>query len=90
VAAGRSLDEVEAALNVEMDRILEEPVSGEELEAAVKKSQAEFAYSSESVTNQGYWLGFSSIVADVDGSIHFWTSWRPLRWRMCAARQRCA
>jgi zinc protease len=66
VATGRSLDEVEAALDAEMDRILEEPIGREELEAAVKKSQAEFAYSSESVTNQGYWLGFSSIVADVD------------------------
>ncbi|MEM7538747.1 MAG: insulinase family protein, partial [Chloroflexota bacterium] len=28
--------------------------------------KAQFAYSNESVTYQGYWLGFSEIVADID------------------------
>ena len=32
---------------------------------AIKQTRAQFAYSSESVTDQGYWLGFSEIVADV-------------------------
>ncbi len=64
VRVGRSLDEVEEALNREMDRILAEPISEEELQTAIKQSRAQFAYSSESVTNQGYWLGYSSIVAD--------------------------
>ena len=66
VNAGRSLDEVEAATDLEIDRVLREPVSESELHAAVKQARAQFAYSSESVTNQGFWLGFSSVVADVD------------------------
>jgi zinc protease len=64
--AGQGLDEVEAALNDEIDRILQQPISGDELQTAIKQAKAQFAYSSESVTNQGFWLGFSSVVADVD------------------------
>jgi zinc protease len=64
VRAGRTLDQVEDALNSEMERILAEPISEEELQTATKQSRAQFAYSSESVTNQGFWLGYASIVAD--------------------------
>jgi zinc protease len=66
VRAGRSLDEVAAALDGEVERVLSEPITEEELQTAIKQSKAQFAYSSESVTNQGYWLGFSSIVADTN------------------------
>jgi zinc protease len=38
-------------------------VSEAELAKAIKQTKAQFAYSSESVTDQGYWLGFSEIVA---------------------------
>ena len=61
---GRTIGEVETALDAEIDRIAREPISGQELRAAVKQAQAQFAYSSESVTNQGFWLGYSSVVAD--------------------------
>jgi zinc protease len=64
VRAGRSLSEVEEALDVEVDRFLQDPISAGELHTAIKQTKAQFAYSSESVTNQGFWLGFSSIVAD--------------------------
>ena len=65
VRAGRTLDEVEEALNTEMARILAEPITDEELQTAIKQSKAQFAYSSESVTSQGFWLGYASIVSDV-------------------------
>ena len=42
----------------------EEPVAAAELEKAIKQTKAQFAYSSESVTNQAYWLGFSEMIAD--------------------------
>lgn len=66
VQGGRSLDEVESALDAQVERVLRTPVSPEELEIAIKQARAQFAYSSESVTSQGYWLGYSSIVSDVD------------------------
>lgn len=66
VRAGKTLEEVEAALWAEIERVMEEPVTADELTKAIKQSRAQFAYSSESVTSQAFWLGFSSIVADVD------------------------
>ncbi|MDQ1300343.1 MAG: zinc protease, partial [Chloroflexota bacterium] len=65
VREGRAIQEVEAALLAEIERVMAEPVSEAELAKAIKQTRAQFAYSSESVTDQGYWLGFSEVVADV-------------------------
>ncbi len=65
VRHGHTLDEVESALFSEVDRVLAEPVTQGELDKAIKQTRAQFAYSSESVTDQGYWLGFSEILAEV-------------------------
>ena len=65
VRQGRTLAEVEAAMLAEIRRVMDEPVSEAELAKAIKQTRAQFAYSSESVTDQGYWLGFSEIVAEV-------------------------
>lgn len=62
---GRTLAEVEAALFAEIQRIIDEPVSQAELLKTIKQTRAQFAYSSESVTDQAHWLGFSEIVADI-------------------------
>jgi len=64
VRSGRTLAEVEAAMQAEIDRVMAEPVTEQELAKAIKQTRAQFAYSSESVTDQGYWLGASEIVAD--------------------------
>jgi zinc protease len=63
VRTGRSPQEVETVLDAEIERFLQEPISPDELLVAIKQAKAQFAYSSESVTNQGFWLGYSSIVA---------------------------
>lgn len=65
VRAGRTLSEVEAALLAEVQRVCDEPISEAELRKAIKQTRAQFAYSSESVTDQAYWLGFSEVIADV-------------------------
>jgi zinc protease len=56
---------VEDAIWTEIERIVAEGVTGEELQKAIKQTRAQFVYSSESVTNRGYWLGFSAVVADL-------------------------
>jgi zinc protease len=66
VRAGQGLEEVEQALDAELDLIREESISEDEVSTAVKQARAQFAYSSESVTNQGFWLGLSAVVADTD------------------------
>jgi zinc protease len=55
---------VEEALETELERLGDEPISQEELNKAIKQAKAQFAYSSESVTGQAFWLGFSEIFAD--------------------------
>jgi zinc protease len=64
VRTGQTLEEVEAALDIELERIQKEPILEDELNTAMKQARAQFAYSSESVTNQGFWLGLSAVVAN--------------------------
>ena len=62
--AGRTADELEAALDAELEQLLtNRPVTEAELAKAIKRAKAALAYSSESVTNQGFWLGFSELTA---------------------------
>ncbi len=58
--------QVEDAIWAELEKIQQEGVTPEELRKAIQQTKAQFAYSSESVTNQAYWLGFSQVVADTD------------------------
>ncbi len=64
VRPDRSPAEVEEAVDGELERIANDAVSQEEVDKAIKQAKAQFAYSSESVTGQGLWLGFSEIFAD--------------------------
>ncbi|MCP4165189.1 MAG: insulinase family protein [Chloroflexi bacterium] len=58
--------EVEQAALAELQRLQKERVSQEELGKAIKGARVQFAYGSESVTNQAMWLGFSEIAASSD------------------------
>lgn len=66
VHAERKAEEALAALDVEIERIQNEKISTEEITRAVKQARALFAYGSESITNQGFWLGYSEMFADYD------------------------
>jgi len=65
LAPGVSHEQIEQAIWGELEKIQREGVQLRELEKAIKQTKAQFAYSSESVTNQGYWLGFSQVVASL-------------------------
>jgi len=58
------LPEVEEALDRELERVTADAVTQEEVDKAIKQAKAQFAYSSESVTGQALWLGFSEVFAD--------------------------
>ena len=66
LAQKTSHQQVEDRIWTEIEKVQAESVTGAELEKAIKQTKAQFAYSSESVTNQAYWLGFSDMVADTD------------------------
>jgi zinc protease len=64
VRPGRTPAEVEDALDAEIARVMDDAVTQREVDKATKQAKAQFAYSSESVTGQAMWLGFSEIFAD--------------------------
>ncbi|MCS7282656.1 MAG: pitrilysin family protein [Anaerolineae bacterium] len=64
VRPGRTPQEVEERLWTELEKVTTDLITEEELERSIKQARAQFAYSSESVTGQAFWLGWSEIFAD--------------------------
>ena len=60
---GRSLQEVEDALYMELDRLAAEPINQTELNKALKRAKAEFVMAGESITGQTQLLGMAEAVA---------------------------
>jgi zinc protease len=54
------------ALDAQIARAQEKLPNPNELRKAVKQAQALFAYGSESITNQAFWLGFAEMFAGYD------------------------
>jgi zinc protease len=61
---GHSLAEFEAALDAEIERLRQEPVSADELAKVRKQVQAQFAYTLERVSSQAQWLGLMEMLDD--------------------------
>ncbi len=59
----RDPEEVLAALDVEIERIQNELVTKQEIARAIKQARAIFAYGSENITNQAFWLGYAEMFA---------------------------
>lgn len=60
----RKPEETIAALEKEIQKIQEEKVTRAEITRAIKQARALFAYGSENITNQAFWLGYSEMFAD--------------------------
>ncbi|RIK32680.1 MAG: insulinase family protein [Anaerolineae bacterium] len=59
----RKPEEALAALDKEIKRVQEEKISKEEIARAIKQARALFAYGSENITNQAFWMGYAEIFA---------------------------
>lgn len=55
-----------AAMDAEIKKLQDEPPTKEELDRALKQARAIFAYGSESISNQAFWMGFAEMFASVD------------------------
>jgi zinc protease len=64
VRTGHTPQEAEAVIDEQLQRIAADQVDQAELQKAIKQARAQFAYSSESVTRQALWYGWSEIFAD--------------------------
>lgn len=62
VQAGRTLPEVEAALDAELARLENTPITELELAKALKRAKAEFVLAGESITGQAQLLGMTEAV----------------------------
>jgi zinc protease len=62
----RTADEAITVLDEEIQRIQDTPPRTDAVERAVKQARALFAYGSESITNQAFWIGFSEMFASYD------------------------
>jgi zinc protease len=60
----RKPEEALTALDDEIKRIQDEPVGKDEVARAIKQARAIFAYGSENITNQGFWMGYAEMFAD--------------------------
>ena len=60
----KSTDAALKTIDREIKRLQQEKVSPQEIARAIKQAKALFAYGSESITNQAFWLGYASMFAD--------------------------
>jgi zinc protease len=66
LAPGVEHRQVEEAIWQEITAVQRDGVAPAEMERAIKQTRAQFAYSSESVTYEAFWLGFSQVVASLE------------------------
>lgn len=58
----RNVDELSAVIDDEISRLQDTPPQADELYRAVKQARALFAYGSERITNQAFWLGLTEML----------------------------
>jgi len=64
LSPNQSVEKVRNLVDEQIDRVQNDLVSPEEIERAVKQAKAMFAYGSENITNQAFWMGFAAMFAD--------------------------
>lgn len=62
----RNIEQVLSNVGDEINRLQDSPPPLEEIHRAVKQARALFAFGSESITNQAFWMGFSEMFANYD------------------------
>ncbi len=64
VHPNRTPQDVISAFDVQIDQLLQSHVTDQEIQRAIKQAKALFVYSSENITNQAFWMGYSEIFAN--------------------------
>jgi zinc protease len=59
--SGQSPEQVFAAYRDELCRLQDKPAPAQEIARAIKQARALFAYGSENITNQAFWLGYAEM-----------------------------
>ncbi|HZW04928.1 MAG TPA: pitrilysin family protein [Anaerolineaceae bacterium] len=67
----RKYTTVLSGIDAQIRRLQDEPVSEAEIARAIKQTRAIFAYGSENITNQAFWLGYSEMFASYDWFVDY-------------------
>jgi len=67
----RKPEEALAILDDQIERIQNEVVSEDEISRAIKQARAIFAYGSENITNQAFWMGYAEMFADYNWFLNY-------------------
>jgi zinc protease len=59
-------EDVLQAVDDELKQVLDSPITADQIARAIKQAKALFAYSSENISNQAFWLGYAEMFADYD------------------------
>ncbi|HTP03342.1 MAG TPA: pitrilysin family protein [Anaerolineales bacterium] len=62
----RKPEEALSAMDEQIRLIQEEPVTRDEIRRAIKQARANFAFGTENITNQAFWLGYAEMFAAYD------------------------
>jgi zinc protease len=71
VRSDHKLEEVITAVDHEIDRLLDTPILQSDIDRAVKQARALFAYGSENITNQAFWLGYSEMFSTYNWFLNY-------------------
>jgi zinc protease len=62
----RKPEEALAAMDEQIRQVQDELVTKEEIRRAIKQARANFAFGTENITNQAFWLGYAEMFASYD------------------------
>ncbi|CAG1015076.1 zinc protease [Anaerolineales bacterium] len=62
----RTVDEVVAAMDAEVQKLQDVPAPEDEIKRAVKQARAVFVYGNENITSQAFWMGYTEMFASYD------------------------
>jgi zinc protease len=62
----RKPEQALSAFDDQIKRVQDKPVSSREIARAIKQARAIFAYGSENITNQAFWLGYANMFSNYD------------------------
>jgi zinc protease len=62
----RTPEEVLKKTDAALEQLQETPINAREIERAIKQARALFAFSSENISNQGFWLGYPEMFGSYD------------------------
>ena len=63
---GRKPEEAIAIVDAEIKKLQDELINSDEIKRAVKQARAVFAYGSENITHQAFWMGYTAMFSTYD------------------------